>query len=106
MRLDGICNGSLSDHRFRKQLENKERRLMEIMECEILADEPDDTVRCFNIRLRKNRVEDGKFVIVGHHRQINPISDSLARRLMENGMPQETLAGLLNVKKDRGEENE
>jgi hypothetical protein len=25
---------------------------------------------------------------------------------MENGMPQETLAGLLNVKKDRGEENE
>lgn len=46
-------------------------------------------------------MEDGKFVIVGHHRQINPISDSLARRLMENGMPQETLAGLLNVKKDR-----
>ena len=53
----------------------------------------------------ENRVEDGKFVIVGHHRQINPISDSLARRLMENGMPQETLAGLLNVKKDREGEN-
>lgn len=50
-------------------------------------------------------MEDGKFVIVGHHRQINPISDSLARRLMENGMPQETLAGLLNVKKDREGEN-
>ena len=85
---------------FCKQLENKERRLMEIMECEILA----DGTRRYR-PLTENRVEDGKFVIVGHHRQINPISDSLARRLMENGMPQETLAGLLNVKKDREGEN-
>ena len=91
---------------FCKQLENKERRLMEIMECEILADGTRRYRPLFQYQITENRVEDGKFVIVGHHRQINPISDSLARRLMENGMPQETLAGLLNVKKDRGEENE
>lgn len=91
---------------FCKQLENKERRLMEIMECEILADGTRRYRPLFQYQITENRVEDGKFVIVGHHRQINPISDSLARRLMENGMPQETLAGLLNVKKDREEENE
>jgi len=79
---------------------------MEIMECEILADGTRRYRPLFQYQITENRVEDGKFVIVGHHRQINPISDSLARRLMENGMPQETLAGLLNVKKDRGEENE
>jgi len=90
---------------FCKQLENKERRLMEIMECEILADGTRRYRPLFQYQITENRVEDGKFVIVGHHRQINPISDSLARRLMENGMPQETLAGLLNVKKDREGEN-
>ncbi len=84
---------------FCKQLENKERRLMEIMECEILADGTRRYRPLFQYQITENRVEDGKFVIVGHHRQINPISDSLARRLMENGMPQETLAGLFECKK-------
>ena len=92
-------------HYITHQLENKERRLMEIMECEILADGTRRYRPLFQYQITENRVEDGKFVIVGHHRQINPISDSLARRLMENGMPQETLAGLLNVKKDREGEN-
>ena len=91
---------------FTKQLENRKRKLMEIMECEILADGTRRYRPLFQYQITENRVEDGKFVIVGHHRQINPISDSLARRLMENGMPQETLAGLLNVKKDREGENE
>lgn len=45
----------------------------------------------------ENRIEDGKFVIIGQHRQVNPISESLARRLMENGMPQEKLSRLLAV---------
>ena len=75
---------------------------MEIMECEILADGTRRYRPLFQYQITENRVEDGKFVIVGHHRQINPISDSLARRLMENGMPQETLAGLLNVKRIEG----
>ena len=67
---------------FCKQLENKERRLMEIMECEILADGTRRYRPLFQYQITENRVEDGKFVIVGHHRQINPISDSLARRLL------------------------
>ena len=88
-----------------REMSDVECCLMEIMECEILADGTRRYRPLFQYQITENRVEDGKFVIVGHHRQINPISDSLARRLMENGMPQETLAGLLNVKKDREGEN-
>lgn len=82
---------------FCKQLENKQRRLMEIMECEILPDGTRRFCPLFQYQITENRVEDGKFIIVGEHKQVNPISGSLARRLMENGMPQETLAGLLKT---------
>lgn len=51
----------------------------------------------FQYQITENRIEDGKFVIIGQHRQVNPISESLARRLMENGMPQEKLSRLLAV---------
>lgn len=82
---------------FCKQLENKERRLMEIMECEILPDGTRKFRPLFQYQITENRIEDGKFVIIGQHRQVNPISESLARRLMENGMPREKLSRLLAV---------
>lgn len=79
---------------FCKQLENKDRRLMEIMECEILPDGTRKFRPLFQYQIRENRIEDGKFIITGEHRQVNPISESLARRLMENGMPQDLLKEL------------
>ena len=82
---------------FCKQLENKERRLMEIMECEIQPDSTRVFRPLFQYQITENRVEDGKFIITGSHRQVNAISDSLARRFMENGMPQEMLKKLLAV---------
>ena len=80
---------------FCKQLENKDRRLMEIMECEILPDGTRKFRPLFQYQITENRVENGKFIIKGSHRQVNPISEGLARRLMENGMPQEMLLRLL-----------
>ncbi len=80
---------------FCKQLENKERRLMEIMECEIQADGSRKFRPLFQYHITENRVESGKFIIAGSHQQVNPISKSLARRLMENGMPQDMLERLL-----------
>ena len=70
---------------------------MEIMECEI---EPDGTRvfrPLFQYQITENRVEDGKFIIAGSHKKVNAISGSLARRLTENGMPQEMLKKLLAV---------
>lgn len=82
---------------FCKQLENKERRLMEIMECEIQSDGTRVFRPLFQYQITENRVEDGKFIITGSHKQVNAISDSLARRFMENGMPQEMLKKLFAV---------
>lgn len=72
---------------FCKQLENKERRMMEIMECEILPDGTRQYNTIFQYVITENRMDDGKFVIDGHHEQVNTISDSLSKRLLENGMP-------------------
>ena len=71
---------------FCKQLENKQRRMMEIQECEILPDGSRRFRPLFQYIITENRMEDGKFIIEGHHEQVNAISDSLAKRLLENGM--------------------
>ena len=90
---------------FCKQLENKQRRLMEIMECEIRSDGSRDFRPLFQYRITENRIENGRFIIEGAHEQVNPISESLARRLMENGMPQDQIQGLRSMpEKERGVE--
>ena len=91
---------------FCKQLENKDRRLMEIMECEILPDGTRKFRPLFQYQITENRVENGRFIIKGSHRQVNPISEGLARRLMENGMPQEMLSRLLAVPGSNGKRKE
>ncbi len=90
---------------FCKQLENKQRRLMEIMECEIRPDGSRNFRPLFQYRITENRIENGRFIIEGAHEQVNPISESLARRLMENGMPQDQIQGLRSMpEKERGVE--
>ena len=45
-------------------------------------------------------MENGKFVIEGHHTQVNEISVSLRKRLLENGMPNEELQALLKPERE------
>ena len=85
---------------FCKQLENKQRRMMEIMECEIQPNEDRRYNTLFRYVITENHMEDGKFVIEGHHTQVNEISVSLRKRLLENGMPNEELQALLKPKKE------
>ena len=85
---------------FCKQLENKQRRMMEIMECEIQPNGDRRYNTLFRYVITENHMEDGKFVIEGHHTQVNEISVSLRKRLLENGMPNEELQALLNPKKE------
>ena len=85
---------------FCKQLENKQRRMMEIMECEILPNGDRRYNTLFRYVITENHMEDGKFVIEGHHTQVNEISVSLRKRLLENGMPNEDLQALLETKKE------
>lgn len=79
---------------FCKKLENKKRCMMEIQECEILPDGTRNYRPLFQYVITENRIEDGKFVIEGYHKQVNTISDSLAKRLLENGMPQTVIESL------------
>lgn len=80
---------------YAKQLENKQRRIMEIMECEICADGTRKYHSLYRYNITENRVENGKFIVKGAHEKVEEISKSLQRRLLENGMPQSELDRIL-----------
>lgn len=77
---------------FTKQLENKKRKVIEIMECEILPDGGLNFRTLFHYHIKENRMEGSRFIINGDHEKVNGVSESLKRRLLENGMSKETLA--------------
>ena len=79
---------------FAKQLENKKRRLMEIMECEITPDGKRHFNSLYRYEITENRMEGDTFIINGVHKKVCGISESLQKRLLENGMPGEVLEKL------------
>lgn len=88
---------------FCKQLENKQRRMMEIMECEILPGGTRNYRTLFQYVITENRMDEkGRFIIEGYHEQKSSISGSLSKRLLENGMPIE----MIDSMKRREEEAE
>ncbi len=82
---------------FCKQLENKQRRVMEIMECEILPDGRRNFHPLFQYAITENRIEDSRFIVNGRHGPVQGISQSLQKRFLENGMPQDTLKRILKI---------
>ncbi|MCM1277046.1 MAG: CpaF/VirB11 family protein [Lachnospiraceae bacterium] len=80
---------------YAKQLENKQRRIMEIMECEIKPDGSRAYHSLYRYKISENRMENGKFIVKGAHEKCEQISESLQRRLLENGMPQNELDKIL-----------
>ena len=79
---------------YTKQLENRERKIMEIMECEITSSGKRLFRPIYRYNITENRYADGKLIIRGEHTFVNEISDSLKRRFVENGMPGATLEKL------------
>ncbi len=79
---------------FAKQLEDKSRKIMEIMECEILPNGERRYNTLYHFKIEENQLEAGKCRISGCHEAVNPISESLQKRLVENGMPIELLGQL------------
>ena len=77
---------------FTKQLENKKRKVMEIMECETKRDGTLNFRTLFHYHIRENRMEGSRFIIRGEHEKVEGMSDGLKRRLLENGMPRDVLA--------------
>lgn len=80
---------------FCKQLENKQRRMMEIMECEILPNGTRNYRTLFQYIITENQMdENGRFIIEGYHEKKLSISESLSKRLLENGMPIEMIKNM------------
>ena len=76
---------------FAKQLENKKRRLMEIMECEITKDGKRKFNPLFRYEITENRMEGDRYIINGEHKKLCGISEGLKKRFLENGMPKDVL---------------
>ena len=77
---------------FAKQLEDKSRKIMEIMECVIQPDGSRQYNTLYHFAIEDNRLEDGKYYINGRHEPVHPISANLQKHFIDNGMPQ-LLAG-------------
>lgn len=80
---------------FTKQLEDKQRKMMEVMECEILSDGQKNFRSLYRFNITENRMDGDRFIINGSHQQENTVSKSLQKRFLENGMPQEVLNKIL-----------
>ena len=91
---------------FVKKLEDNSRRVMEITECEILEDGTRQLHTLYRYHVSETAVEDGKVKVHGEFQKMSPISASLQKRLLENGMPPRLLeqiaGGRLNI--DDGKE--
>ena len=72
---------------FVKKLEDCSRKVMEITECEICEDGTRKIHTLFRYHITENTVVDGKIQIKGEYQKVNDISESLQKRLLENGMP-------------------
>ena len=73
------------------QLEDRKRKVMEIMECEILPDGNRNYRTLYHYNIVENRLEGDRFIIHGEHERVQGISESLKKRFLEIGMPKEQL---------------
>ena len=76
-------------------LENNERKIMDITECEILPNGERTYHTLFRFNITKNVIEKGKNITEGHFEQPEIMSDSLKKKLMQFGVPQDVLSRFL-----------
>jgi len=84
--LMGLATKAFPIVAFTKKLEDNSRRLMEITECEYLPDGNRKMRTLYRFQISENQVAGGKSRIIGHYEKVEPPSESLLKRLRENGM--------------------
>ena len=80
---------------YTHKLENNERKIMDITECEILSNGERAYHTLFRFNITKNVIEKGKNITEGHFEQPEIMSDSLKKKLMQFGVPQDVLSRFL-----------
>lgn len=86
-----------------RQLENKQRRITNISECEILPDGTRRLRKLYEYQITENRLEGDRFIVEGHHGKGAEMSESLQKRFIENGMPRQELERFLRKKEVQSE---
>ena len=80
---------------FEHKLEDNSRKIMDISECVVHGNGEREYQTLFRYNITKNDLVDGKYIIEGHFEQPNIMSESLKKRLMQFGVPQEVLKEFL-----------
>ena len=78
-----------------RQLENKQRRITNISECEILPDGTRKLRKLYEYNITANRREGDRFIVEGQHEKVDELSVGLQKRFIENGMPGSELGQFL-----------
>ena len=76
---------------YAHKLENNARKIMDISECMINAAGEREYNCLYNYEITKNAMVNGEFNIEGHFGKPNIMSDSLKKRLVQYGVPQNEL---------------
>ena len=85
---------------YAHKLEDNSRRIMDISECEVTPNGDRIYRTLFRYSIDENELIDGKYYIKGHFEQVEPISESLQRRLRQFGIPETVLAKFLEFGAD------
>jgi len=80
---------------FEHKLEDNSRKIMDISECIVSGNGDREYRTLFRYNITKNDIVNGKYIIEGHFEQPNIMSDSLKKRLMQFGVPQDILQKFL-----------
>jgi pilus assembly protein CpaF len=82
---------------FCHKLEDNSRRIMEIAEAEVMPNGDRQYRTLYDYQITKNTTCGGKVKIEGSFRKLENISDSLKRKLMLYGIPQDVLKRFLGM---------
>lgn len=85
---------------FAKQLDNKQRKIMEIKEFERRSDGTLGRNSLYRFDIKENRREGNKCIIVGEHIKDEPMSEALRKRFISNGMPADELKRFIGGRDD------
>lgn len=89
---------------FFKQLEDNSRRMMEMTECIAKSDGSREIRTLYRFKISKVSRDPitGKTTIEGKYVKVNNISESLQKRLLENGLPLTELSKFITVSEKKG----
>jgi pilus assembly protein CpaF len=82
---------------FTHKLENNQRKIMEIAEAEITSNGERRYRTLYNYRITKNTINRDNFEIEGCFNKLETMSDGLKQKLMQYGVPLDTLQRFLDV---------